>query len=254
METQEYYEKGRYRKDIGEWQRKHLRLLLNILKEDLHKLNPQKILDVGSGNGVFTKMIKDETGACVYGVDISETALKLTKQKGIEVKKCDLNKKIPFKNGVFDLVVGKQVIEHVYSPDHFLSECNRVLKVGGHVVLTTPNLVAWYNRILFFLGVYPIFLEVSMRDKLAGTKFMRRFAETKQGVGHIRLLTVDALKDLLELNNFVMKKNIGLERDFGGDVPALVKRLYGFLDWVFSKVPSLSSDILVIGKKRLRKK
>ena len=53
------------------------------------------------------------------------------------------------------------MIEHLYNPDHMLEECRRVLKPGGLLIISTPNLQAWYNRILFLFGVQPIFYEVS---------------------------------------------------------------------------------------------
>ena len=39
---------------------------------------------------------------------------------------------------------------------------------GGHLIITTPNLQAWYNRILFALGIQPIFYETSTRSTHIG--------------------------------------------------------------------------------------
>jgi len=45
---------------------------------------------------------------------------------------------IPFENGYFDSVVCFEVLEHVFNPDIFLKEANRVLKPGGIAVFTVP--------------------------------------------------------------------------------------------------------------------
>ncbi len=59
---------------------------------------------------------------------------------------------IPYPDDSFDVVSAGEVIEHIYDPDRLLAETRRVLRPGGHVVLTTPNLQAWYNRALFVAG------------------------------------------------------------------------------------------------------
>jgi SAM-dependent methyltransferase len=46
--------------------------------------------------------------------------------------------KIPFGNEYFDSVVCFEVLEHVFNPDEFLKEANRVLKKGGSAVFTVP--------------------------------------------------------------------------------------------------------------------
>ena len=47
-------------------------------------------------------------------------------------------KTFPFKESEFDSVVTNQVLEHVFNPDEFLSEINRVLKINGKLLLTVP--------------------------------------------------------------------------------------------------------------------
>ena len=47
-------------------------------------------------------------------------------------------KKFPFGVAEFDSVVTNQVLEHVFNPDEFLSEINRVLKTNGKLLITVP--------------------------------------------------------------------------------------------------------------------
>ena len=47
-------------------------------------------------------------------------------------------KTFPFKDGEIDSIFTSQVLEHVFNPDEFLSEMNRVLKDGGMLLLTVP--------------------------------------------------------------------------------------------------------------------
>lgn len=47
-------------------------------------------------------------------------------------------KNIPIKSGYIDSVICTQVFEHVFEPEIFLNEINRVLKKNGHLLLTLP--------------------------------------------------------------------------------------------------------------------
>jgi len=53
---------------------------------------------------------------------------------------------LPFEDEQFDVVVSYAVIEHLYSPEFFLSEIYRVLKKGGLVLLSTPNWIMDYRN------------------------------------------------------------------------------------------------------------
>ena len=66
---------------------------------------------------------------------------KLKQHINREQKKADYfydGNKFPFRNAEFDSIVTNQVLEHVFNPDEFLSEINRVLKIDGKLLLTVP--------------------------------------------------------------------------------------------------------------------
>jgi hypothetical protein len=68
------------------------------------------------------------------------------------------------------------------------------------LILSTPNLGYWVNRLLLLVGISPLFVENS-----ASVKLGRRFRFLGQGnatQGHIRLFTYRAARDLLELQGF----------------------------------------------------
>lgn len=61
-----------------------------------------------------------------------------------EVKKCDLNRdKFPYNDDTFDEVYSEDVFEHLLNHDHFMRECNRVLKPGGKLTIITDNANSW---------------------------------------------------------------------------------------------------------------
>lgn len=109
-------------------------------------------LDLGCGDGTNAIRLK-KLGFDVVGCDIAENAVRKAKSKGINAKKIDLNTSdFPFKTNSSDLVWMSDVIEHIFWPDDLMDRVYKVLKRGGHLFLTTPN-VSWYiNRLQLLFG------------------------------------------------------------------------------------------------------
>lgn len=137
--------------------------------ERIHKvvieflLNERKgrLLDVGAGTGGLTNKLKEEgfdVGAC----DINP---KNFIAKLIKCKKVDLNKKMPYKEESFDVVVCTEVIEHIENPWHLIREFHRIIKPQGILILSTPNLHNWYVR-LFYLFTSKLFNFLSSYEKI----------------------------------------------------------------------------------------
>jgi len=110
----------------------------------------KKILDVGSGTGVFTSLMHQLGHEC-YAVDIIDysdqypVALKDTLQ---EYKLCNAEiEDLPWEDNFFDAVVCCQALEH-FTHTHLFAvrEMHRVLKPGGILELDVPNVVCLRNR------------------------------------------------------------------------------------------------------------
>ncbi len=97
------------------------------------------ILDVGCGDGVFTKEVFGE-GRDIMGIDNSTVELEKNKESGTYTKlrledACNMR----CGDGVFNTVFSNCVIEHIPHLYTLLNEVNRVLKVGGYFVFTVPS-------------------------------------------------------------------------------------------------------------------
>ena len=171
---------------------------LRILRE--MKINASTYLDIGCANGEITMEVANIIGAKeVYGIDINREALKEAEKRGIKVFMLDISKdKLPFKDNSIDLITAFEIIEHLINPDHMLREAYRVLRKGGYLLLSTPNLASWANRIAMLLGYQPYNVETST-EILAGV--LIRWKGLKP-IGHIRSYTLRALKELLLYHGF----------------------------------------------------
>jgi len=106
------------------------------IQEVLQDFRTGKLLEIGSGEGIFLKSLKQEWQC--YAVEGSETTRKELEASGIEVfRDLDLANR-SYKN-TFDVVVIFQVLEHISDFHAILSACHSLLKKGGRIVITVPD-------------------------------------------------------------------------------------------------------------------
>ena len=117
----------------------------------LRRRTAGSLLDIGYLKGSFADYMADYGWECL-GVDLAPPG-----GSKVGTVRCDLNEGLPIATGKFDAVTAGEVIEHMFDDGGFLDECNRVLKKGGTLALTTPNLTFGVNRLLVLVGRMPMF-------------------------------------------------------------------------------------------------
>jgi SAM-dependent methyltransferase len=122
--------------------------LHKIAIDFLKKLRAGRVLDIPSGPGYLVKDLQ-ELGFEGVAAEIDES---LHCFNDVEYKKVDMTGKFPFDDNSFDYVVSIEGIEHIENHFAFLREINRILKPGGQLFLTTPNVLSLESRFEFFLS------------------------------------------------------------------------------------------------------
>ncbi len=109
---------------------KTLRTLLSSIGEDASRekfLNGKRIIDLGCGDQYIKNAILS-AGGFYYGIDVSDADFE--------------RDKIPVKTNSYDIVICLALIEHLANPNFFMSEIKRILKPGGLIWLSTPDIEA----------------------------------------------------------------------------------------------------------------
>ncbi|MEU0395292.1 class I SAM-dependent methyltransferase [Streptomyces sp. NPDC006208] len=191
----------------------------------------QLVVDVGCGDGSAAATAAPLlAGHRIVGVDWSQDALRRARPRLGHVVRGELEHGgLPLADGCADAVLFSEVIEHLVDPDRALDELRRILRPGGHLMLSTPNLAAWYNRGLLLAGWQPVFSEVSLRG-IHGRP-------GSQVVGHLRLYTARALRSFLTASGFAQVRITGAP--FHG-----VPRGLRLLDRAACAVPGAASILL----------
>jgi len=208
-------------------------VIRNIIMKRFSLKRELRFLEIGCGTGEFLERVSNLGEQLkVWGVDISELAINKVKKRGVSGFVLDVSRqKLPFPDDFFDMIYMGDVVEHLVDPDFMILEVKRTLRDGGYLILTTPNLASWYNRILLTLGFQPIFSEVSTK------KIFGRPGE--KVVGHLRLFTLRSLKEFLSYYRFEII-------DVKGVCFHAFNSLLKLIDRFFSHFPSLSSIILIV--------
>jgi SAM-dependent methyltransferase len=95
-----------------------------------------KLLDVGCGAGNMIHHLSRYGG--VRGVEMDPRPVAVARQRGYDVDQGDATQKLAYDDASFDAVTVLDVIEHNEDDRSILCEVHRVLKPGGHVVVTVP--------------------------------------------------------------------------------------------------------------------
>jgi methionine biosynthesis protein MetW len=113
----------------------------------------KRVLDVGCLGGQISRLIMEQNNE-VWGVEINPNAAEVARKRGIRVKVADVEQGLPFEDASFDAVHAGEILEHLYDTRHFFLEARRVLKPGGMLLFTTPNLNSLENRLRVVAGGY----------------------------------------------------------------------------------------------------
>jgi len=172
------------------------------------------VLDIPAGTGPLAGRLAAH-GIRVVAADLNPLGLAIP---GIVWVGANMEGGLPFADGAFDVVASLEGIEHLSAPFGFLGECARVLRPGGRLILSTPNIHKLTSRVKFLLAGLVNGLARPLDEGHRGPPF-----------GHISLLSYYQLRYLLRASGFRLRAlasshRKATDRALGFLVPAI----YGY--------------------------
>lgn len=120
------------------WFRRH-EVVYQWVSSQLAALPAARVLDAGCGEGYGAEMLRPQAKTlAALDYDPITVAHVRRHYPGIAAVRGNLVQ-LPYASKVFDAVVSLQTIEHLWDQDAFVSECARVVRRDGRVLLATPN-------------------------------------------------------------------------------------------------------------------
>lgn len=125
-------------------------------------LRPGRLLDAGSGSDALGQVLKERFD--VFSLDLYESP----GMKGRFVR-ADLNANLPYADGAFDYVLCSESLQYLENHAGLFREFARVLKAGGELVISIPNVLSASSRLYFLQrGYFPSFKPVRTIDSKKG--------------------------------------------------------------------------------------
>jgi len=140
-----YFEKGKYG-DEDNQRRENQRRLKLLAKLGLPR--GARVLDAGCATGDFLSAARSYE---MWGVDVSEEAVAVAKEHNPEIAErisAQALEELPFEEESFDAIVLWDVIEHLWDPRSTCERLAHLVRPGGFLVLSTPDIGAVTARLM----------------------------------------------------------------------------------------------------------
>lgn len=152
--------------DYDKTHRKRFAVSLKALRALWKPKDGARVIDIG-WPGTFTKQFID-----AYGITPESTNFNLSYEENYKDLESD----------AYDLVICMEVLEHLNDPVRpewdldrassfkgegamtLLRQCYRILKSGGKLFLTTPNIASWHGVGLVLAGAHPMSYSLHVRE------------------------------------------------------------------------------------------
>lgn len=198
------YDKKRWKHDSGKYTN---RVQKNIFQEIIEDIRGKKVLEIGPGTGRFTKIMLKKGGK-VTAIDISSKMIdKLDSNicNGRERLKTLIGdaRNINISDKSFDYIVSINTFSHISNYEQAISECSRLLRDNGKLILNVPNYVSLYAPYGILVNVLKKSIRRGVFTKWYSIKEVKKVIEENsisvvETKGHIHL-PVNAPNKLIDI-------------------------------------------------------
>lgn len=176
----------------------HFEILMEYIDE-IEVESKAEIVDISTGQGHMIKELNRNNFENLTCVDIDPPSDNVLKGVDHDYVKSNINEDglAMLDSDRFDLVISSETIEHLHNPHDFVLELTRITRDDGVILLTTPNVESFQERLRYFLtGEFDHFPEVPA-DKVP------------TGEAHMSIIHENILKNVLHVTDYSIFRTFG---------------------------------------------
>jgi ubiquinone/menaquinone biosynthesis C-methylase UbiE len=162
----------------------------------------KEVVDFPAGNGVTSRILK-EIGAIPIPMDLFPEYFEI---EGINCDRANIRDGLPINEKSIDALICQEGIEHFSDQYEALKEFNRVLKMEGILLITTPNYSNIRSRLSYLLSESERFNSTMPPNELDSIWMSKQEVTNEIYFGHIFLIGIQKLRVLAKLSGFKIKK------------------------------------------------
>src|SRR5436190_17045536 len=170
--------------------------VVNILQQ----LSRGKLLDVPAGEGALADRL-DRAGFEVACCDLYPEIFRLP---ALEIKRADLGGTLPYPDQSFDYITCLEGLEHIENPQQAIREFARLLRPGGHLITSVPNILNIEERLKWLIYGYTSHFKPLTRTSVANVR--NQFGDMMEVALHVNAIGYSELRYSLEEYGFTIER------------------------------------------------
>lgn len=174
------------------------------VEQILSKTPNGRLLDIPAGEGALAQRLK-RIGYDVACCDLYPDIFRLD---GVEIRSGNMDSRLPYSDAEFDAIVCVEGLEHIANPTNAIAEFSRMLKPGGHLIVSVPNIMNIEERLKWLFTGYTSHFKPLSKPVLDGIS--REFPGMEEIALHVNPIGYSEVRFLLEKFDF---KITGTHRD-----------------------------------------
>ena len=212
------------------------------LNSEASWLKQKTIVDIPAGSG-YTSRVIDSLGGVVKAYDLFPEFFEF---EGVDCEEADLQKPLPIDSDSADMLICQEGIEHLPDQLRVLQEFSRILKPGGRLILTTPNISHLRAKVSYLMTESELYKRMPANE-LDSLWFS---GDDKMYFGHLFLINAQKLRSLAAIAGFRLRRTLPVKISTSSVLlsflyPVIVLlNVYAYLRNVYKK------DEYDIGKKK----
>jgi ubiquinone/menaquinone biosynthesis C-methylase UbiE len=163
-----------------------------------------QLLDVPAGEGALAERLI----AAGFEVTCCDLYPEIFRLSGVRITQGDLNGELPFTDQSFDYLTCLEGLEHIENPQQAIREFARMLRPGGTVIVSIPNILNIEERFKWLLYGYTSHFKPMTRTHVE--RLRAEYDNREEIAAHVNPIGYSELRYILEKNGFQI---LGVHRD-----------------------------------------